>query len=78
MFDESRYALRKAHFRPNSKSQQGLLLHTLFFLHRHHALSLSNSFSLSLSLNFLLSLIPFINWSLLAPFPFPENISSSY
>ncbi|KAL5138026.1 Protein NOI4 [Glycine soja] len=22
MFDESRYALRKAHFRPNSKSQQ--------------------------------------------------------
>ena len=49
-FDESRYTLRKAHFRPNSKSQQGLLLHTLFFLHRHLALSLSNSISLSLSL----------------------------
>ena len=66
-----------AHFGP-IRSRNKVFYCILFssFIVITHFLSLTHSHSLSL--NFLLCLIPFINWSLLAPFPFPENISSSY
>jgi len=67
-FYQCRYELRKAHFRPNTKSQQGLLLLlllqllSLFFIVIAHFLSLTPSLShyLFLSQNFLLSPIPLI------------------